>query len=80
MAQKEIVKENTYKLLKTIEKDIRKDIEILLEEIDYDKEGRVTRLPQDIMCAIARNIEYKYQPVRSAKENQRRIERLYNVL
>lgn len=80
MAQKDIVKENTYKLLKTVEKDMKKHIDILLEEIDYDKEGRIARLPQDIMCAIAKNIEYIYQPARSAKENQRRIERLYNVL
>lgn len=80
MERKDKVKEETLLLIKRITKDMRNKAEILLDEINYETESGIIRLPNDIICAILKDLEYIHQPARSAKENHRRIERLFHLL
>lgn len=82
MTTKEDVREKVIELLNDIRPHLEKKLDKLLDSgaIDFDNESPYWGLPKEIMCALAKEIEFQYKHHDPPRGYKKKINNFYAMM
>ena len=79
---KENVRAKVIEILDDIRPHLERKLEVLLDSglIEFEKEDDNWVLPQDIIVAMARNVEFQYSPLHPKRGYKKRIDKIFRAI